>query len=146
MKNQILEILVDFTDKVNDNTSIFNGSLYTKNNVVEILSALAQEIHSIEEQPTRPSSIDADIIKAIALIAERWAINYAQNCAENYEFDENIEFHTNEYRGELNVTASVDVDTHSLARSATFHTSLVEAELRELLTPNVTPPNTENNA
>jgi hypothetical protein len=145
MKNQILEILVDFTDKVNDNTSIFNGSLYTKNNVVEILSALAQEIHSIEEQPTRPSSIDADTIKAIALIAERWAINHAQNCAENYEFDD-IDFNTDEYRGQLTVNADVNVDTHSFSRSATFNTSLVEADLRELLTPNVIPSNTEPNA
>ena len=145
MKNQILEILVDFTDKVNDNTSIFNGSLYTKNNVVEILSALAQEIHSIEEQPARPAQIDADIINAIAKIAERHALLHAQNCADNYEFDD-IDFNTDEYRGQLTVNADVNVDSHSLARSATFHTSLVEAELRELLTPNVTPPNTETNA
>ena len=144
MKNQILEMLVDFTDKVNDNTSIFNGSLYTKNNVVEILSALAQEVHSIEEQPTR-TTIDADIIKAIAQIAERHAISHAQNCADNYDFDD-VDYDTNDYRGELTVTATVNVDSHSLSRSATFETSLVEADLRELLTPNVTPSNTENNA
>lgn len=134
MKNEILEILVDFTDKVNDNTSIFNGSLYTKNNVVEILSALAQEIHSIEE-PVRPSRIDEETIKAIAKIAERWAINHAQHCAENYEFDD-IDFDTNEYRGELTVNASLNVDTHSFSQSAIFNTSPVEADLRELLTPN----------
>lgn len=138
MKNQILEILVDFTDKVNDNTSIFNGSLYTKNNVVEILSALAQEIHSIEEQSVSTYRIDEETIKAIAKIAERWAINHAQHCAENYEFDD-IDFDTNEYRGELTVNASVNVDTHSFSQSATFNTSPVEADLRELLTPNTQP-------
>lgn len=133
MKNQILEILVDFTDKVNDNTSIFNGSLYTKNNVVEILSALAQEIHSIEE-PTRPARIDEDTITKISEIAEQFAVMHAQNCAENYDF--NVDFNTNEYRGELTVTADVDVDPHSLARSATFRSADVKTALRELLTPN----------
>ena len=138
MKNQILEILVDFTDKVNDNISIFNGSLYTKNNVVEILSALAQEIHTIEEQPVSTYRIDEDTITRITEIAEVFATNHAQNCAENYEFDD-IDFNTNEYRGELTVTASVEVDSHSLARSATFNATAAKAAFRELLTPNAQP-------
>lgn len=137
MKNQILEILVDFTDKVNDNVSIFNGSLYTKNNVVEILAALAQEIHSIEEQPVR-ATIDEDTITRITEIAEVFATNHAQNCADNYDFDD-IDFDTNEYRGELTVTASVEVDSHSLARSATFNATAAKAAFRELLTPNAQP-------
>ena len=137
MKNQILEILVDFTDKVNDNVSIFNGSLYTKNNVVEILSALAQEIHSIEEQPAR-ATIDEDIITRIVEIAERWAVSHAENCAENYCFDD-VDYDTNDYRGELTVTATVNVDSNSLARSATFDTTGVKVALKELLTPNAQP-------
>lgn len=142
---QILEtIKQEFLTELANSTTI-GGSLYTREDVGQIIGIFVERV-TAAEQPARPTSIDADTIKAIALIAERWAVNHAQNCAENYEFDENIEFHTNEYRGELNVTASVDVDTHSLAHSATFHTSLVEADLRELLTPNVTPPNTETNA
>jgi len=135
MKNQILEILVDFTDKVNDNTSIFNGSLYTKNNVVEILTALAQEIHSIEEQPVRTTRIDEHIINRLVEIAESAAIDYAQNCAENYEFDD-IDFNTEEYRGQLTVNADVNVDTHSFARSATFNTTAARTVITDLLTPN----------
>jgi hypothetical protein len=138
MKNQILEILVDFTDKVNDNTSIFNGSLYTKNNVVEILTALAQEIHSIEEQPVRPPRIDEETITRLVEIAERWATNHAENCAENYCFDD-VDYDTNDYRGELTVTATVNVDSNSLARSATFDTTGVKVAIAELLTPNAQP-------
>jgi hypothetical protein len=137
MKNQILEMLVDFTDKVNDNTSVFSGSMYTKSNVVEILAALAQEIHSIEEQPAR-ATIDDAIITRLVEIAESAALDYAQNCAENYEFDD-IDFNTNEYRGELTVTADVNVDTHSFARSATFNTTAARAVITELLTPNAEP-------
>ena len=134
MKNEILEMLVDFADKIDNNTSVFSGSIYTKSDVVELISELANNIRAFEE-PARPSRIDEETIKAIAKIAERWAINHAQHCAENYEFDD-IDFDTNEYRGELTVNASVNVDTHSFSQSATFNTSPVEADLRELLTPN----------
>jgi hypothetical protein len=137
MKNEILEMLVDFADKIDNNTSVFSGSIYTKSDVVELISELANNIRAFEESP-RPARIDEDTIKAIAKIAERWAINHAQHCAENYEFDD-IDFGTNEYRGELTVNASVNVDTHSFSQSATFNTSPVEADLRELLTPNTQP-------
>jgi len=134
----------EFLNELN-NPSPLCGSLYTAQDVARIITAFGERVDAIE-QPSRPARIDADTIKAIALIAERHAFSHTVNCVENYEFDENVEFHTNEYRGELNVTASVDVCSHSIARSSTFDTSLVEADLRELLTPNVTPPNTETNA
>jgi len=134
----------EFLNELANSTTI-GGSLYTREDVGQIIGIFVERV-AAAEQPARPSRIDEETIKAIAQIAERWAINHAQHCVENYEFDENIEFHTHEYRGELNVTASVDVDTHSFARCSTFNTSLVEADLRELLTPNVTPPNTETNA
>jgi hypothetical protein len=134
----------EFLNELNTQPAL-SGSLYNRHDINVIINAFVERA-TAAEQPARPSRIDEETIKAIAQIAERWAINHAQHCVENYEFDENIEFHTNEYRGELNVTASVDVDTHSFARCCTFNTSLVEADLRELLTPNVTPSNTETNA
>jgi hypothetical protein len=137
MKNEILEMLVDFADKIDNNTSVFSGSIYTKSDVVELISELANNIRAFEE-PARPTRIDEETIKAIAKIAERWAINHAQHCAEIYEFDD-IDFDTNDYRTWLTVTATVNVDTHSFSQSATFNTSPVEADLRELLTPNTQP-------
>jgi len=134
----------EFLNELANSTTI-GGSFYTRVDVAQIIGIFVERL-AAAEQPARPASIDADTIKAIALIAERHAFSHTVNCVENYEFDENVEFHTNEYRGELNVTASVDVCSHSIARSSTFDTSLVEADLRELLTPNVTPPNTETNA
>jgi len=133
----------EFLNELANSTTI-GGSLYTREDVGQIIGIFVERV-AAAEQPARPTSIDADTIKAIAQIAERHALLHAQNCADNYEFDD-IDFNTDEYRGQLTVNASVNVDSHSLARSATFHTSLVEADLRELLTPNVTPPNTETNA
>lgn len=141
---QILEtIKQEFLNELANSTTI-GGSLYTREDVGQIISIFVERV-AAAEQPARPAQIDADIINAIAKIAERHALLHAQNCADNYEFDD-IDFNTDEYRGQLTINADVNVDSHSLARSATFHTSLVEAELRELLTPNVTPPNTETNA
>jgi len=136
MKNQILEMLVDFADKIDNNTSVFSGSAYTKSDVVELLSELANNIRAIQE-PVRPARIDEDTITKISEIAEQFAVMHAQNCAENYDF--NVDFNTNEYRGELTVTADLDVDPHSLARSATFRSADVKTALRELLTPNAQP-------
>ncbi len=141
---QILEtIKQEFLTELANSTTI-GGSLYTREDVGQIIGIFVERV-AAAEQPARPARIDEDIIKAIAQIAERHALSHAQNCADNYDFDD-IDFDTSEYRGELTVNASVNVDSHSLARSATFQNSLVEADLRELLTPNVTPSNTESNA
>jgi hypothetical protein len=136
MKNQILEILVDFTSEFSNNTSVFSGSMYTKSDVVGLLSSLVQRIHSVEEQPIESAPrINDEFINRLAEIAETFAVMHAQNCAENYEFDD-IEFDTNEYRGELTVTADVNVDSHSFARSATFRSADVKTAIKDLLTPN----------
>jgi len=123
----------EFLNELN-NQSALSGSLYNRGDINVIINAFVERV-AAAEQPARPSRIDEETIKAIAKIAERWAINHAQHCAENYEFDD-IDFDTNEYRGELTVNASVNVDTHSFSQSAIFNTSPVEADLRELLTPN----------
>jgi len=136
MKNQILEMLVDFADKIDNNTSVFSGSAYTKSDVIIFLFAERIEAATMQE-PVRPARIDEDTITKISEIAEQFAVMHAQNCAENYDF--NVDFNTNEYRGELTVTADLDVDPHSLARSATFRSADVKTALRELLTPNAQP-------
>jgi hypothetical protein len=141
---QILEtIKQEFLNELANSTTI-GGSLYTREDVGQIIGIFVERV-AAAEQPARPARIDEHIINRLVEIAESAAIDYAQNCAENYEFD-NIEYLTNDYRGELTVTADVNVDSHSLARSATFNTTAARAVITELLTPNVTPPNTETNA
>ena len=137
MKNQILEMLVDFADKIDNNTSVFSGSIYTKSDVVELLSELANSIRALEE-PVVPSRIDDAVITRLVEIAESSAIEYARNCADNYEFDD-IQFDTSEYRGELTVTGYAEVDSNSLSLSATFRKDAVKTMITELLTPNAQP-------
>jgi len=127
----------EFLNELANLTSI-SGSLYTREDVGQIIGTFTERIEvATMQQPTR-ATIDEDTITRITEIAEVFATNHAQNCADNYEFDD-IDFNTNEYRGELTVTASVEVDSHSLARSATFNATAAKAAFRELLTPNAQP-------
>ena len=134
---QILEtIKKEFLNEL-DNQSALAGSYYGVADVARIINLFFDRVVAVE-QPVSTYRIDEDTITRITEIAEVFAANHAQNCAENYEFDD-IEFNTNEYRGELTVTASVEVDSHSLARSATFNATAAKAAFRELLTPNAQP-------
>tara|TARA_R110000868_G_scaffold5041_1_gene31084 strand:- start:4439 stop:4846 length:408 start_codon:yes stop_codon:yes gene_type:complete len=126
----------EFLSELNNNTSVMCGSLFTREDVGQIIGIFAERLAAIE-QPAR-ATIDDAIITRLVEIAESAALDYAQNCAENYEFDD-IEFNTNEYRGELTVTADVNVDTHSFARSATFNTNAARTVITELLNPNAQP-------
>jgi hypothetical protein len=126
----------EFLNELN-NQSALSGSLYNRGDINIIINEFAARVAAIE-QPVRPSRIDEDAINRLVEIAESAALDYAQNCAENYEFDD-IDFNTNEYRGELTVTADVNVDTHSFARSATFNVSAMRTVITELLTPNAQP-------
>lgn len=128
----------EFLNELANSTTI-GGSLYTREDVGQIIGIFAERIEvATMQQPVSTYRIDEDTITRITEIAEVFATNHAQNCAENYEFDD-IDFNTNEYRGELTVTASVEVDSHSLARSATFNATAAKAAFRELLTPNAQP-------
>ena len=127
----------EFLNELANLTSI-SGSLYTREDVGQIIGTFTERIEVATMQQPARATIDDALINRLVGIAESAALDYAQNCAENYEFDD-IEFNTNEYRGELTVTADVNVDSHSLARSATFRSADVKTMMTELLTPNAQP-------
>lgn len=132
--NTLETIKQEFLNELANSTTI-GGSLYTREDVGQIIGIFAERIEVATMQQPARATIDDAVITRLVEIAENAALDYAQNCAENYEFDD-IEFDTNEYRGELTVTADVNVDTHSFARSATFRKDAVKAKIAELLTPN----------
>jgi len=135
--NTLETIKQEFLNELANSTTI-GGSLYTREDVGQIIGTFAERIEVATMQQPARATIDEDTITRITEIAEVFATNHAQNCADNYEFDD-IDFNTNEYRGELTVTADVNVDTHSFARSATFNATAAKAAFRELLTPNAQP-------
>jgi len=135
--NTLETIKQEFLNELANLTSI-SGSLYTREDVGQIIGTFTERIEVAAMQQPARATIDEDTITRLAEIAEVFATNHAQNCADNYEFDD-VEFNTNEYRGELTVTADVNVDSHSLARSATFNATAAKAAFRELLTPNAQP-------
>jgi hypothetical protein len=125
----------EFLNELN-NQSALSGSYYGVADVARIINLFTMRVAAIE-QPVR-ATIDEDTITRITEIAEVFATNHARNCAENYCFDD-VDYDTNDYRGELTVTATVNVDSDSLSRSATFNATAAKAAFRELLTPNAQP-------
>lgn len=129
----------EFLNELN-NQSALAGSYYGVHaaDVARIIGLFTTRVAAIEQpQPVR-ATIDEDTITRITEIAEVFATNHARNCAENYCFDD-VDYDTNDYRGELTVTATVNVDSDSLSRSATFNATAAKAAFRELLTPNAQP-------
>lgn len=126
----------EFLNELNTQSALA-GSYYGVADVARIINLFTDRVAAIE-QPVSTYRIDEDTITRIAEIAEAFATNHAQNCAENYCFD-NVDYDTNDYRGELTVTATVNVDSHDLAHSATFNANAAKAAFRELLTPNAQP-------
>jgi len=124
----------EFLNELN-NQSALSGSYYGVADVARIINLFTDRVAAIEQPQPARTTIDEDIITRLVEISERWATNHAQSCAENYEFDD-IDFNTDEYRGQLTVNAVVNVDTHSFSRSASFDTTGVKVAIKELLTPN----------
>lgn len=127
----------EFLNELN-NQSALSGSYYGVADVARIINLFTDRVAAIEQPQPARTTIDDAIITRLIEIAERWAISHAENCANNYDFDD-VDYDTNDYRGELTVTASVNVDSNSLARSATFDTTGVKVAIKELLTPNAQP-------
>lgn len=126
----------EFLNELNTQSPL-SGSYYGIADVARIIKLFTDRVSAME-QPVTTYRIDEDTITRITEIAEVFATNHARNCADNYEFDE-IEFNTDEYRGELKVTADVNVDSDNLSRSATFNATAAKSAFRELLTPNAQP-------
>ena len=132
--NKLETIKQEFLNELANLTSI-SGSLYTREDVGQIISIFAERIEVATMQQPARATIDDALITRLVEIAESSAIEYAKNCADNYEFDD-IQFETNDYRGELTVTGYAEVDSNNLSLSATFRKDAVKAKIAELLTPN----------
>lgn len=135
--NTLETIKQEFLNELANLTSI-SGSLYTREDVGQIIGTFAERIEVATMQQPARATIDDAVITRLVEIAENAAVDYARSCADNYCFD-NVDYDCNDYRGELTVTATVNVDSHDLSRSATFNTNAARTVITELLTPNAQP-------
>ena len=131
MLNTIKE---EFLTELN-NQSPLSGSFYNREDVSRIINIFAERVQASIDANPKVSAVNDEVILRIAEIAEQYAKLYAEDCAENYDFRSSVEFETNEYGGELRVTADVNVDTSDFKTEGSFNDSGFINEITELLKP-----------
>ena len=126
----------EFLTELN-NLSPLSGSFYNREDVNRIIDIFAYKVQAtIDAMPKQEvSAVNDEVILRIAEIAEQYAKLYAEDCVENYDFSNSVEFETNEYGGELRVTADVNVDTSDFKTEGSFNDSGFINEITELLKP-----------
>lgn len=124
-----------FLNQLNS-ADIMCGSIFTRSEVSEMVKKFAElvsaDLDSVFED-TPPAEISEEKIDRIVELAEQYAHLYAEDCAENYDFDSCAEFDTNDYGGELRVTVNVRVDESYFKSSGSFQDSTFKSEIMEVL-------------
>jgi hypothetical protein len=137
MKHQekIEETKNAFLNQLNT-ADIMCGSIFTRSEVSEIVKKFAElvstNLDSVFED-TPPAAIPEEKIDRIVELAEQYAHLYAEDCADNYDFNSCAEFDTHEYGGELRVTVDVRVDGSDLKSSGSFQDLTFRSEIMEVL-------------
>ena len=114
----------EFLTELN-NLSPLSGSFYNREDVNRIIDIFAYKVQAtIDAMPKQEvSAVNDEVILRIAEIAEQYAKLYAEDCVENYDFSNSVEFETNEYGGELRVTADVSVEASDFKTEGSFNDS-----------------------
>jgi hypothetical protein len=126
----------EFLNELN-NQSPLSGSFYNREDVSRIINIFAERVQaSIDAMPKQEvTAVNDEVILRIAEIAEQYAKEYAEDCAENYDFSSCAEFETNEYNGELRVSVDVNVDASDFKTEGSFSDTSFIYEITKLLNP-----------
>lgn len=126
----------EFLTELN-NQSPLSGSFYNREDVSRIIDIFAYKVQAtIDAMPKQEvSAVNDEVILRITEIAEQYAHLYAEDCVDNYNFEDSVEFDTNEYGGELRVTAEVNVSSSDFKSCGSFADDSFLIEISELLKP-----------
>jgi hypothetical protein len=126
----------EFLNELN-NQSPLSGSFYNREDVSRIINIFAERVQaSIDAMPKQEvTAVNDEVLLRIAEIAEQYAKMYAEDCADNYDFNQSIEYDTHEYSGELRITTEVNVDSSDFKNEGSFQDDSFLIEITELLNP-----------
>ena len=131
MLNTIKE---EFLNELN-NQSPLSGSFYNREDVSRIINIFADRVQASIDANPKISAVNDEVILRIAEIAEQYAHLYAEDCADEYDYENCIEFNTNEYGDELRVTAEVNINSSEFKSVGSFADDQFINEITELLKP-----------
>lgn len=134
-KQNIVTLMGETIGSLKNTKGLLIGNIFTRDEVAEILNHLTDNLLSVvEDTPDKVNiEINDDMIQKISDIAEGYARMYAEDCADNYETSDSINFDTYESNGELRVTAEVELDSHDLSHCGSFSSDAFIDEVQELL-------------
>jgi len=124
----------EFLNELN-NQSPLSGSFYNREDVSRIINIFSERVQSSIDAMPKQSAVNDEVILRIAEIAEQYAHLYAEDCADEYNYENCIEFDTNDYGGELRVTAEVNIDSSEFKGVGSFADDQFINEITELLNP-----------
>ena len=124
----------EFLTELN-NLSPLSGSFYNREDVSRIINIFAERVQASIDANPKVSAVNDEVILRIAEIAEQYAHLYAEDCADEYDYEGCTEFNTNEYGGELRVTAEVNINSSDFKSCGSFADDQFINEITELLKP-----------
>lgn len=124
----------EFLNELN-NQSPLSGSFYNREDVSRIINIFSERVQASIDAMPKQAAVNDEVILRIAEIAEQYAHLYAEDCADEYNYENCIEFDTNDYGGELRVTAEVNIDSSEFKGVGSFADDQFINEITELLNP-----------
>jgi tetrahydromethanopterin S-methyltransferase subunit B len=124
----------EFLTELN-NQSPLSGSFYNREDVSRIINIFTERVQASIDANPKVSAVNDEVILRIAEIAEQYAHLYAEDCADEYDYEGCTEFNTNEYGGELRVTAEVNINSSDFKSCGSFADDSFINEITELLKP-----------
>ena len=126
----------EFLNELN-NQSPLSGSFYNREDVSRIINIFADKVESVfKDTPKQEvTAVNDEVLFKIVEIAEQYAHLYAEDCVDEYDFENCTEFNTNEYGGELRVTAEVNINSSDFKTCGSFADDSFLIEITELLNP-----------
>jgi hypothetical protein len=124
----------EFLNELN-NQSALAGSYYGVADVARIINLFADRAQAtITALPTQ-NKVNEEVLFRICEIAEGYARLYVEDCAENYDYEGCVDYDTNEYNGELRVTANVNIESTDFRSCGSFDDDGFMNDITELLNP-----------
>jgi hypothetical protein len=117
------------------NTTTFSGSLFTREDVAKIIGQFAEKAQATITALPQRSEICDELIIQICDIAEGYAKEYVEDCLDNYNYEDCVEYDTTEYNGELRVTTNVKIETSDFKRCGDFDSDNLMIYINNLLNP-----------
>jgi hypothetical protein len=131
--NIINDVEREFLSSLTENNSVMCGSIFTRLDVAAIIRAYTNQLRDSFGSVIEDTSMSEEKIKEIGRLALNYAQTYVGNCVDGYDFDDAVEFDTNDYGNEVRISANIRVDETDFMNAGDFNLDNFQDELTEII-------------